>query len=384
MRLAAIISTSLARFARDRFNLFFVFIFPLAIVLLIGIQFGDPPTPSLGVAAGDGPYADQVIDRLGEDTRVEVVLHADGDDLISAVDNEELDAGLVLDPDFDDRVEASQPSQVTFVTSTLGIGPQLQAMVEDALSRSLAEPTAVHAAVERGADREEAEQAAQGQAAIIELVTVEVTTAGERIFPEHVTGYDIGASSQLVLFVFLTSLTGSAAMIQSRRLGITTRMLSTPTTLGTIIAGEAVARFTIAALQGIYIMLATTVLFGVSWGNLLASAVVLAAFAAVGASAAMLSGSTFNNDEQAAGIAIILGLGLAALGGAMLPQELFSDTMLTTARAIPHYWAIDAFAEVIRNDGTVTDIGTQLGVLFGFAVGIGALAVWRLRATLTH
>jgi ABC-2 type transport system permease protein len=126
------------------------------------------------------------------------------------------------------------------------------------------------------------------------------------------------------------------------------------------------------------------VLFGVDWGNLPAAIAVLAAFAAVGAAAAMLTGAVFDNDEQASGIAVIIGLGLAALGGAMLPVELFSDTMLTIARFIPHYWAIDALAEVVRRDGTIADIGTQLGVLALFTAGIGVLAMWRLRATLTR
>src|SRR5690606_33080082 len=160
---------------------------------------------------------------------------------------------------------------------------------------TLAVPTAVHAAVELGADEDAARAAALGNESMLELLEVRTVTAGDRLFPEGTTGYDVGATGQLVLFVFLTSLTGSAAIIQSRRLGVTTRMLSAPTPVRTILLGEAVARFTIAVTQGVYIMLATVVLFGVEWGNLLASAAILAALGAVGAAAAMLSGATFAN-----------------------------------------------------------------------------------------
>ncbi|MFP4512283.1 MAG: ABC transporter permease [Acidimicrobiales bacterium] len=382
MRITAIVATALIRFIRDRFNLFFVFVFPLAIVLLIGVQYGDPPAPRLGVVSSTGPLADELVDRLDDNEQLEVVHHGDRDSLLAAVDDG-LDAGLVIPSDLDDQAGSGEPTRIEFISSPLGVGPQLQAIVDDAVARTMALPTAIHAAVERGADAEQAAQVARDQLAITELITVEITTTGDRLFPEDVTGYDIGAASQLVLFMFLTSLTGSAAIIQSRRLGVTTRMLSTPTSLSTVIGGEGVARFAIAVLQGVYIMVATVVLFDVNWGSLVASATIIAAFATVGAAAAMLSGAVFDNDEQASGIAVITGLGLAALGGAMLPVELFSDTMVTIAKVIPHYWALDAFAEVVRHGGSVADIVPQLAILFGFAAAIGTVAVWRLRVTLT-
>lgn len=384
MRISAIVSTALTRFVRDRFNLFFVFVFPLAIVLLIGLQYGERPTPQLGLVGPDSPTVAELVDRLEDGDQVEVVRHDRRDELVGAVDAGDLDAGIVVDPDFEAQIEAGEQSRIGFITSPLGVGPQLRVVVDDALARTLAVPTAVQAAVDRGADPAQARQTATAQLPIIDVVATEVTTTGDRLFPEGISGYDIGAASQLVLFMFLTSLTGAAALIQSRRLGVITRMRSTPTSVGTILGGEAIARFAIAALQGVYIMVATVVLFGVDWGNLPAAVAVLVAFAAVGAAAAMLTGAVFDNDEQAAGIAVIIGLGLAALGGAMLPVELFSDTMLTIARFIPHYWAIDALAEVVRRGGTIADIGTQLGVLALFTVAIGTVAVWRLRVALTR
>lgn len=45
----------------------------------------------------------------------------------------------------------------------------------------------------------------------------------------------------------------------------------------------------------------------------------------------MLMGATFSNDQQASGIGVMLALGLAALGGAMFPIDLFSPTMKTIA-----------------------------------------------------
>jgi ABC-2 type transport system permease protein len=384
VKVLAIVTTALLRFGREKFNLFFVFVLPLAIVLLIGLQYGEAPTPKLGVVADDGDaVAAELIDRLDGDD-LEVVRFDSADALLEAVDAGDVGAGLDLPGNFGESVGAGDPVQVGFVSSAFGLGPQLEAMVDDALARTLAVPTAIQAATSRGADEAAARSAATDQLGIIDLIEVSTITTGDRLFPEDLSGFEVGAAGQLVLFMFLTSLTGSAAIIQSRRLGVASRMMSTPTSVGTILAGEAAARFAIAVAQGVYIMMATVLLFGVNWGNLVASATILAVFGLVGAAAAMLSGATFQNDEQASGITVVLALALGALGGSMLPIELFSDTMLTIAKAIPHYWALDAFAEVVRRDGTVVDILAQLGILVGFAAAIGVVAVWRMRRTLTR
>jgi ABC-2 type transport system permease protein len=83
-------------------------------------------------------------------------------------------------------------------------------------------------------------------------------------------------------------------------------------------------------------------------------------------------------------LGVLLGLGLAAVGGSMVPIELFPDAMKTIARFTPHYWANDAFADLVRRNGGFLGILPQLGVLAAFAAGFMLLATWRLRRVLTH
>ncbi len=79
-----------------------------------------------------------------------------------------------------------------------------------------------------------------------------------------------------------------------------------------------------------------------------------------------------------------MGLGLAALGGCMVPLEIFPDTMVKVAHITPHAWALDGFSELIRHGGTIVSIGPELAVLAVFAAALLALGTWRLRAKLTH
>jgi ABC-2 type transport system permease protein len=161
-------------------------------------------------------------------------------------------------------------------------------------------------------------------------------------------------------------------------------MLSTPTSISSIVLGESLGRFGTALLQGVYVMVITLILFSVNWGDPLGAILTLLVFSAVGAGAGMLMGSVFRNDQQASGIGVIVALGLAALGGAMFPSELFSPAMQTLAHITPHAWALDAFAELVRHGGNTIDILPQLGVLALYAVVLFALAAWRLRVAITR
>lgn len=225
---------------------------------------------------------------------------------------------------------------------------------------------------------------ARSLAPSIPEIDVEVMTVGEALFPPSMGRFDLGAPRQLVLFTFLTALAGSAALILSRQLGISERMLSTPTLVNPIVVGESAGRFAVAFVQGLYIMVLTWIIFGVDWGDPVGAFLILTLFSAVGAGAGLLMGSVLDNDQQAAGIGVVASLGLAALGGAMMPLELFSPTLKTVAHATPHAWALDGFAELVRRDGDTMDILPELGVLATYAAVLLGLAAWRLRVAITR
>jgi ABC-2 type transport system permease protein len=214
-------------------------------------------------------------------------------------------------------------------------------------------------------------------------IDVGVTTVGESFFPEERRGFTLGAQGQLVLFMFLTSLTGATQLILSRQLGVSRRMLSTPTPMPTILLGEALGRFGVAAFQGIFIVAATAIGFGVAWGDALGVAAVVGAFALVGAGVAMLIGAVSNNAEQAGSVGVFAGLGVAALGGSMVPPEVFPEIMQTVSWLTPHRWALDAFRDLVAG-ATLLDILVPLGVLLAFGAVLLAVATWRLRAALTR
>ena len=62
-KVLSIASTGLRRFLRERENIFFVFIFPILIILFVGIQFGSSGlVATLGVVGADTPVGRAIVE----------------------------------------------------------------------------------------------------------------------------------------------------------------------------------------------------------------------------------------------------------------------------------------------------------------------------------
>lgn len=383
-RILAITAVALKRFIRERANLFFVFILPIGIIILIGAQFGGGVTPEMGihVPANAGPTAETLVATLEQSGEVTIVRYDDRNAVVDAVALGNIAVGVDLPDDLSTRLFGGEDLTVELIAPAGQIIGGYQALLGGAVTDAAQAEKAIRFVVAEGADRDQAAATVAGLIDEGSPITVQTTEIGESLFQGVGGQFEIGATSQMILFMFLTGLTGSAALIQSRRYGVTRRMLGTPTSAFTVVAGEGLGRFAVVLIQGLYIIIATTLMFQIDWGNFLGAAAIILAFGAVGAGAAMLFGTLFRNDQQATGIGVITGLGLAALGGCMVPIELFPPAMETVARFTPHAWALDAFAELQRRDGTLVDILPQLGVILAFAALLIGLATWRMRATL--
>ncbi len=386
MKVLAIATVNVKRLWRDRSNIFFVFILPIGIIVIIGSLFGGGFQPKIGmVGSSSGALAEDLHKRLAAVDGVVVVDYPSEEEMLLAVERGTAQAGVVIPASYDASLQAGVPVQLGFVARPDSTGTQLQATVRAVVSeQSQVVRAALFASQEIGEDFQSALARATALEAGFNRVNVELSTVGEALFPSTLGQFDLGASSQLILFMFLTGLTGSAALIQTRLYGVSKRMLSTPTRSSTIIVGEALGRYGVVLIQGIYIVAFSWIAFGVFWGDLLGAAATILAFGAVCAGFAMFMGSVFRNDEQAGGVGVIAGLGLAALGGSMIPLEIFSPQMRTIAHFTPHAWASDAFAELVRHGGGLGDILPELGVLVAFAAVTLVFSGWWLRRVTTR
>jgi len=380
----AIAMVNLRRVFSDRTNIFFVILSPFLMVFVLGQMFGGNQQLTLGVVSGSGPLSEQLVQALGSGKRIAVERVADEAALRTGVERGMLRAGVVVPADYDTRVRDGDQAEVRYLTRREDPGAaEIGTWIRSVVPQQAGLLRAARFGQQEGAGSFDEALTRAGQANV-GTVQVRVTTEGESLFPEGFNPFGASAPPLLLLFTFLTSLTAAIGLIETRLLGVARRMYAAPISARSIVVGEALGRLIIALTQALLIMFGSALIFGVDWGDPLAAGALVLVFSLVGSGAAMLLGAAFKTPGAAISVAMVLGLGLAALGGSMVALESFSGTMRTIAHLTPHAWAYEAFAELVRHDGTIVDILPQFGVLSCYAAVLFALGVWRLRRVLTR
>ncbi len=384
MRVVTIAATDLRRLFRWRANIFFLLVLPMLIILCLGVAFGGSQKARIGViGAARGVLAQRYVTALRARPSTQVRRYPSLGALQNAVARGDVDAGLVLPSDYDARLRAGQSVALGYLARPNSVAQQLTATIQAVAadqSRSIASAQALMG--ELHTSFADALKRSQAAAAVTPVMQVRVTAPNGGRYTSAAGPFDSGASTQLLLFIFLNSLNGAAWLIETRRLGIARRILSTPTSPNTLVAGQLLGRLLIALLQALIIVAGSVVFFGVNWGDPLGTTAVIIAFALVSTGAGVLIGTTFATEQQAAPIALLLGLGLAALGGSMAPLEIFPNAARTIAHLTPHAWANDAFSKLLTHGAHLVAVLPDIGALLGFAAVLTGLAVWRLRVSL--
>jgi ABC-2 type transport system permease protein len=124
------------RLVRDRSNIFFVFVFPLLLIVLIGAQFGGEGTPPRLAVSAQGTLADQLVDRIDAIDNLEVDRYDTAALVSSAVARGEASAGLVLPMEYDQVLRAGgrQGMVIDFISPPDGSGALLQSRILPVLS----------------------------------------------------------------------------------------------------------------------------------------------------------------------------------------------------------------------------------------------------------
>ena len=380
MKALEIARVSMLRSFRDRMGLFFIVALPVILVIVLGMTYGGMNAARVGVSDEDGSAlsAGLIADLRTVDTPIAIRRFDTAADLRDAVQRGFVEIGLAIPPGYDAAARGDGPVGVEIVAQPQSFATAVRAAVAAAVSRQSALVSAARfSATTNKVPFDTALAAALDRSTTIPGVAVSLEPIGEAT--ANPNGFAVGAQSQVILFMFLTSLTGAAVLISTRQLGISRREFSTPTGVGTIVVGEALGRFAFALFQGSFIVVASVILFGVDWIDPLAVGAVIVAFALVAAGAAMLLATLASNEHQLSALAPALGMIFGLLGGTMVPIDVFPSVMKTLSQVTPHAWAMDALRSVTLRGGDLVSIAPNLAVLAAFAVVLLSLATFRFR-----
>jgi linearmycin/streptolysin S transport system permease protein len=387
LAVSQITRTELKRYLQDRIAIFTTVLMPVILIVLIGSAVGSAPTELvLGVIDADGSAtSQQLVADLDSAGALKVVAYDDERTLRRDIRLSQLSAGLLVPADLAARVDAGSTVDLTVLTvqadaSAASVIAAVNGAVADAGGRLAATRFVVG---QTGLPVADASEAVERYAKSLPASQVSVTTVGT-VRQEDDNAFTRAVTSQLTLFVFANGLFAAAALVETRRLGVSRRAMSTPIGPGTLLVGIGGSRFALALLQAALLLLVGAFGFGVSWGSLPATTAIVVAYALVATGAGMLLGAAARTADQAIAVAVPLAIGTAMLGGTMWPLEAVGPVMRTVGHLMPQSWAMDAWSAVVNDGAGVADVARELAVLTGYAAVLLVAGTWALRRTLTR
>ncbi len=346
----AFVGAQLKQQSRDPTSLFFMLILPLAIIVIIGTTFGGVQTLEIAVVGPDDATTAAIVAQLNEQDTIEAGSRSDLDSVRGDIRRFDLAGAVVRSDD-----------------GTYGF------LANDADPAGFA----ARVAAQRVVDRVEADVDTTSA-----TVAVIVTSVGD----DRLAGqgsFALTAAQNLVLFVFITSLSAAALLVRARQSGVLRRSLAAPVSASAVGVGISVGWLALAMVQTAIIIGIGAVAFGVHWGNPFAAGLLSVTFGLVGTAAGLLLGTMFSSEQTVSSASPPLALVLAAIGGCMVPSEIFPPFLQTAAKFTPHYWALEGWKELMFDGASISDIAPNLGILLGFAAALLMMGATALRRVMT-
>jgi ABC-type multidrug transport system permease subunit len=203
--------------------------------------------------------------------------------------------------------------------------------------------------------------------------------------------YQVLVPSYTVMFAFFLVLNVGWVFVAERRQGTLRRLQAAPVTRGQILLGKLVPYFILSLGQGLFLLIAGRLLFGMRWGpddwplwrQLAALLPVVTATSLAAMGLALLVAAVARTEMQVALYGAIPVLVLALIGGCVLPPEMMPPQAQVVSLFTPQGWALQAYRELLDVDPksvpNATVVAECCAVLSAFGLGFIGLAWGLLR-----
>lgn len=181
------------------------------------------------------------------------------------------------------------------------------------------------------------------------------------------------APALALLFLMYAVTLGARSLITERREGTLARMLAAPVSAAQILSGKVVGIFMTGFIQLSVLILLTTLMYRLNWGNPLGVLLLVAAAALAATGWGLLLASISSNAGQITAMGTALMLIFGILGGSFVPGMEFGPVLDWAGRITPNRWAQDGFVSLASGDGLAALV-TPLTALVVMALILFAVA----------
>lgn len=159
------------------------------------------------------------------------------------------------------------------------------------------------------------------------------------------------APAMALLFLMYAVTLGARTLLSERREGTLARMLAAPVTNGQVLGGKVAGIFLGGFIQMAVLILLSTTLFQLNWGNPLGVLLVIASAALAATGWGLLIAAVSTNSGQVSGLGMALTLIFGILGGSFVPGMQMGSLLERAGSITPNKWAMDGFMALAAGDG---------------------------------
>lgn len=181
------------------------------------------------------------------------------------------------------------------------------------------------------------------------------------------------------MFVMFTVLGGMAVLLRERQNWTMQRIVIMPLARWQILGGKILTYFTLGMIQFTILFVFGFIMGLDIGGSWLAMLLVMVTYTLSITALAFALATAIRTEGQASYLTTLLGVSLAALGGAWWSLEVVPPFMQTIGHLSPVAWAMDAFTILIFYDGGLYDVLPNLVILSVIAAVLFMIAVRRFR-----
>lgn len=198
-----------------------------------------------------------------------------------------------------------------------------------------------------------------------------------------ISSFQYYAAGMAVMFMMSAGSVGLQSIASEKRNLTWERLLSSPTSPGYVVIGKFFAVLLVNSLQFMVLMLGTTFVYKVSWGDSLLTVMVAGVCYAVAVSGlSLLVAALIPSSKASLGVWNIGVQACAALGGSMMPLMVFPKALQGIARLSPNFWGIRMFTALMGGEALrLTHVLPLLSIgVLALFIGGGQLILKQRRA----
>jgi ABC-2 type transport system permease protein len=399
-------------FLKDRGSVLLLFLMPLLFVaVLSGALTGigteeevDTRIPMPVVDLDGGEAAQTLLDGIDRAGGLRIEMYHGEDETLALLDDKDLLRVLIIPTDFTADFEANEQTTLRLISHPDANAEETEAMrlvVDGVASDMSLESQLIASLTQMGqmqADAPPDQQAfttdrivGQARSQFERSRTQPLVTVSERL-PGQPEGNEdemenlerFAVPGLTVLFAFLSAQTAARSIYDEKKVGSFRRLLAAPISKASLLIGKMIPAFLMALVQTMVIFAFGTIglrLLGLTpleLGNApLATALVAVVVALCVSGFGILIAAIAKTENQIGGLSNVLVWVMGIIGGGIVPLFLLDRFLGPLPKAVPHYWAIRAYNDLLIRGLGLADVTVEIAVLLGFTALFFAIGLWR-------